>query len=95
MGITDTNNVPDLLFQSFVGITGGDFLLLAILLIAIVAFGLIYARAKASTSIIVIVGLTFVMSFFVSELIFVWWLAIIGSIFVLINGLRKWITGQQ
>lgn len=95
MSILDSNNVSDLLFNTFVGVTSGDWLFLAILLIGIVGMALIYARAKASTSIIVVVSLTFLMSFFVSELIFVWWLAIIGSIFVLMNGLRKWITGQQ
>jgi hypothetical protein len=95
MDSLNSSNLGELLFNMFVGATGGDFLLLAIAFIAILGMAFVYTKSKASTSIIVTVGFAFMFSFFVPELIFIWWLSIIASVFILINALKKWITGAN
>jgi len=93
--ITDTNNIMDFFTQSMLGAVSGDWMLLAVLFIAALAMTLVFAKAKASTSVAVIAAVGIMFSFVVDGLMFIWWLAIIGAIFVLINGLRKWITSQS
>lgn len=92
--LADTNNLIELIATSLIGSTSGDWMILAIIFMATLGMGLIYARAKASTAVAVIAAVALMFSFVVDGLMFIWWLAIIASIFILINGLRKWITSQ-
>jgi len=90
--ITDANTVQEFMLNTFVGITGGNFLLLGILVFLIIGFALIYGKARASTVVMIGASFVFVFSLLDSQFAFLFWLALIASIFVLINGLRKWIT---
>lgn len=91
--ITDTNNVTDFITNALIGSTSGDVLLLGILVFGIIAIALVLGKSRASTSVMVGVMWVFLFGLLNPQFVFLFWLAILGSIFVLINGLRKWIQG--
>ena len=91
---TDTNSIIEVVTYNLVNSVSGDWTLLAIFFMATLGMALVFSKAKASTSIATMAGVTIMFSFIVPGLMFLWWLAIIAAIFVLINGLRKWITSQ-
>jgi len=93
--ITDTNSIVGFAYDTMIGSVGGDWILLGILVFAVIGIALIMGRAKASTVLMVGVSMAFVFGLLIpSAFMFIFWIAIIGAVFVLINGLRKWITGQ-
>jgi hypothetical protein len=92
--ITDSNNLPGLIGNALVGSIGGDWLLLAILFILIIGIALIYARARASLVLTVGMISVFIFGLLVPELTFLFWLILLISGFVLIMGLRRWLTSQ-
>jgi hypothetical protein len=92
--ITDTNSVIGFASNLLGGITGGDIILMGFLFFLIVTVGLIMAKVKASTAVMVGVSIAFMFAFYAGAFIVIFWIALIAALFVLINGLRKWITGQ-
>jgi hypothetical protein len=93
--IEDTNTLSTFFFHTFEGMVSGDFILLGILIMLIIGIALILAKARASTVIMVETSIVFIFALLIpSAFMFVYWIVILASIFVLINGLRKWITGQ-
>ena len=92
--IADASTVQDLLANIFICITGGDFLLLGILFIAIIGIVLIYARARASLVLVVGAVLIFIFGILVPSIAFIFWIILIASAFILIMGLRRWLTSQ-
>ena len=92
--IADTNSVIDFGYNTLVGTVGGDWILLGILIFAVIGIALVLGRAKASTVVMVGVSMAFIFGLLIpGAFMFIFWIAIIGAMFVLINGLRKWITG--
>lgn len=92
--ITDTNSVVSFSYNTLVGVFGGDFMLLALFLLVGIASVFVLARVKASSALIIGVFFVFIFAAILQQLFFIFWLIIIASLFVLINGLRKMITGQ-
>jgi predicted membrane protein len=93
--IADTNSVFDFGYNVLTGVVGGDWVFLGILLFIALGLGLIYSRARASSVVMVGVALAFLFGLMVpGAFMFVFWISIVVSLFVLVNGLRKWITGQ-
>jgi hypothetical protein len=92
--IADTNSIVAFGYNSITGIFGGDVLLLGILLLLCVSAIFVVARVKASSALMIGAFMVFIFSIVVGQLFFVFWLIIIASLFILINGLRKQITGQ-
>lgn len=92
--IPDSNNVVDFVYNATIGITGGDFFLLYILLIMVVAVALILVRAKASTVLVSIFGLTFLFMILQVPVQALFWIMLLIAVFVLIMGFRKQTTGQ-
>jgi len=90
--ITDANNIPEFILNTFVGITGGDFVLIGILIFIIIAFALITGKARASTVVMVGVAFTFIFGLIAQQFVFLFWLALLGAFLVLVNGIRKWVT---
>ena len=93
--ITDTNSIIEFGVSTLLGATGGNMIFLGILFFLGLGVILIMGKAKAST--VVMVGVSFSILFgILVPWAFMWivWIAILASLFVLINGLRKWITGQ-
>ena len=96
MVIADTNNVVGMAFNTLVDVSGGgNWIFVGIILFAVVGWWLMKTGARASTVVMVGVSLSMIMIYaVVPEFQFIFWIAIIAAMFVLINGLRKWITGQ-
>ena len=96
MVFTDTNSAVGFAFNTLVDISGGgNWIFLGIILFGIIGYFLLRTGARASTVVMVGVGLASIFIYAaVPEFQFLFWIAILGAMFVLINGLRKWITGQ-
>lgn len=92
--ITDSNTLVGFATNTVVGMVGGNWLLLGIIFFIIIAMALIWGRARASLVLMTGFGCVFVFSLLSESFTFLFWLTIIASIFVLLNGLRKWFTGQ-
>ena len=92
--IDDTNSVVGLAGNWLGGITSGDMILLGILVFAGIMLVLVFAKVKASTALMVGVSVMFMFAMVASAFMIFFWIALIISIFVLINGIRKWVTGQ-
>jgi len=92
--IGDSNSAIGFTTNLLGGITSGDMLLLGILLFGGVMIALMLARVKASTAVMVGVAMAFMLAFVAGAFMVLFWIALIISIFVLMNGIRKWITGQ-
>ena len=90
----DTNNIVNLFGNSLIGATGGDWILLGILFIIIIGFALLMGRARAGLVIMVGVASIFVFSIIEPAFAFMFWVALIISLLVLVMGLRRWLTSQ-
>ena len=91
----DTNNIVGLVSNSLIGATGsGDWIILGILFLAIIGFALLMGRARAGLVIMVGVASIFVFSIIEPAFAFMFWVALIISLLVLVMGLRRWLTSQ-
>lgn len=75
------------------GLAGGDTVILGIIIFTLVLLALVWVKAKASVVICVGISIAFMLSFVNPDFIFLFWIALIASAFVLVNGLRKMFTG--
>jgi hypothetical protein len=92
--ITDTNNVVDFSSNVLGGLLGTDSLvLLGIIFFLVICVALIWSRAKAGTSVMVGAFMAVMLSFVAPEFGFLFWIGILISLVMLINGLRKMWVG--
>ena len=94
--IGDSNSVVGFA-TNFIGgmVTGTDsFVFIGIILFLLVAVMMIFARVKVGTAVMVGASMAVMLSAVASEFGFIFWIAILVAGFVLVNGIRKWITGQ-
>ena len=87
--ITDTNSVGEFGFNALVGATGGDFLILGLVVILVIALACIVGRVKAGTALMIGLFTIFLFALFIPTLMSIFWIILIISILVLINGIRK------
>ncbi len=87
--ITDSNHVVPFAENIIFNVSGGDMLLLAMLIFLGLTIVLIMARAKASTSMIVGISVLFLFGFLTNMVMPVIWIAMLVSIILLVNGIRK------
>ena len=92
--MVDVSSITGLFDAIFTGITGGNLLIMAILFIAIIGLVLIYARARASLVLVVGAILVFIFGILVPSMAFIFWIILLASGFMLIMGLRRWLTSQ-
>jgi hypothetical protein len=93
--ITDTNSIIGFFSNSMVGMFGdGAFILIGILFFLVIAYFAIVSKARTGTMVMIGASIAVMFSFIAPEFGFLFWIAILVAGFVLINGLRKWITGQ-
>lgn len=90
--IADTNSFTGFVFNTLVTSVGGDLLILGLVVFAGLAGLLLLSGARASTAIMIGVGFVFMFSLLVPAFAFLFWLAVIVALFVLINALRKQVT---
>ena len=92
--ISDANTIVDLFFQTAVGMSSGSFVLMGFLALLCVGVVLILAKAKISTVLVSGTCIIFVFAFFDPVFMVMFWAAVVVSLLMLINGLRKQFTGQ-
>lgn len=90
--IADTNNIVNLFGDSITNMVSGDFVLFGILFFIIIALAMIYGKVRAS--VVVMVGFVgiFIFSLLSGSFVPVLWIILIVVGFVLLMGLRRWLT---
>jgi len=92
--ITDTNSVVGFAANVLGGMLGTDSLILVgIIFFMCIAVAMIWAKVKAGTAVMIGAVMAVMLSFVAPEFGFLFWLAILASLVVLINALRKMWTG--
>ena len=92
--ITDTNSVVVFAANVLGGMLGTDSLvMLGIVFFLCIAVAMIWAKVKAGTAVMIGAVMAVMLSFVAPEFGFLFWLAILGALVVLINALRKIWTG--
>ena len=90
--VTDANTLGGL-FNSYLDLGfGGDWILIGICVFALIAFFLVLTRVRAGGIVAVGAGFAYLLSLFNPAFQFIFWLAIMVSVFMLIQGLRKQTT---
>lgn len=92
--IADTNTLVGLTGGFFTDMVGGNFVLLGIIFFLLIGFALIWGRARASVVLMAGLGAVFVFGLLSEQFVFLFWIVIIIAGFVLLNGLRRWLTSQ-
>jgi len=93
--INDTNSIVSFAANVINSLAwgNGSFVFIGILVFLVLCFAMIWGRVKAGTAVMIGATVAVMLSFATSEFGFVFWLAVIVSVFVLINGLRKQMVG--
>jgi hypothetical protein len=91
--ISDTNSVIGFAYNTIVGVMGGDFLLLGLAFLLVVSLVFIVGRVRAGSALMVGLFITFVFALFVPALMALFWIILIVSVLVLVNGLRRTWSG--
>jgi hypothetical protein len=92
--IADTNSVigfSSLILGNLLG--SNSLVLLGIVIFMAIAVALIWAKMKIGTSVMIGSIVAVMLSFFIPEFGFLFWLGILVSLVMLVNGLRKFWGG--
>jgi len=91
--IADVNNVVSLGANTLIGVSSGSMILLGLLILLAVGFALVMGKAKVSTTILSGTCIIFIFSMVEPAFMFMFWVALVVSLLILVNGLRKmWIS---
>jgi len=89
----DGSSVSELVGSVINSFIGGDWLFFGIVIMLLLAVAFIFGKAKTGTAVVIGMGFLFFISLFNPVFWFGWWLGLAVGAFVLINALRKQITG--
>lgn len=92
--ITDSNNVSGLIFNSVIEFTGGDWIFVGLLIIALFVVIVLFSKMRSGAVLASGVAIVFVLSILYPGFFFLFWLAVIIAVFMLANAIRKRITGN-
>ena len=90
----DANTVAGLAYNFVIEFTGGDWIFLGIIILVLLAFLVAFARVRSGGVVAIATAFVFVLSILDSRFMFIFWIALIISIFILVNAIRKKIVGQ-
>jgi hypothetical protein len=90
----DANSLGGLIYSGVIDFTGGDWILLGIGILVLLAFLVAFARVRSGGVVAIATAFIFVLSILDSRFMFIFWIALIISIFILVNAIRKKIVGQ-
>ncbi len=93
--ITDSNNIIGLAESIGYSVVGGDIILLGFVVMLIILSLLVMAKAKAGTSVVIIASMIFLFSIFDNRFMFVFWIILVISVFILILEIYKRLTGRR
>ena len=89
-----SNSIVDFTGNAVVGATGGDMILLGLLFILLISFVLLKAKVKAGNVVAIGVCITFTFSLLNPAFGFMFYVALVITALVLVNGIRKMVQGQ-
>jgi len=92
--ITDANTPVAFVYNVAVELTGGDWIFTGLIVLVLLIFVLALARVRSGGIVAVGASFFFVLSMFNPIFMVMFWIALIVSIFMLVMGLRKKLTGQ-
>jgi len=92
--LADSNSVVELIGSAVTGSVGGDTILLGILFIVLISFVLLTAKVKAGSVVAIGVCITFVFSLLNPAFSFVFYVVLVVTALILVNGIRKMVQGQ-
>ncbi len=92
--IQDSNTVAGFGWNTIVEFTGGDWILIGLVIFAMLALVMLFAKVRSGAAIVIGVGFSYLLSTFVPDFAFIFWIAIIAGMFMLVQGMRKQSTGQ-
>ncbi|MEO5350113.1 MAG: hypothetical protein H7836_10760 [Magnetococcus sp. YQC-3] len=93
--LTDGNTVSTFGWNVITEFTGGDWIFIGIIVMAILALVLLLGQVKSGGAVVIGAAFMFLLSLFNSVFIFAFWLALIIGLFLLVNGIRKQIMGTS
>jgi hypothetical protein len=92
--LADTNSIVELGFTSLMGVSSGSFILLGILVLIVIGIALVMGKAKIGIAILSGTCIIFIFSLLEPAFMFMFWIALIVSLLMLVNGLRRTWTSQ-
>lgn len=95
LSIIDSNNIIGLAESIGYSVVGGDIILLGFVVMLIILSLLVMAKAKAGTSVVIIASMIFLFSILDNRFMFVFWIILVISVFILILEIYKRLTGRR
>lgn len=95
LAITDSNNIIGLAESIGYSVVGGDIILLGFVVMLIILSLLVMSKAKAGTSVVIIASMIFLFSILNNQFMFVFWIILVISVFILILEIYKRLTGRR
>lgn len=92
--IEDANNVAEFGGNILVEFTGGDWIILGLAIFALLAVIMLFTKVRSGAAIVIGVGFSYLLTVFVQEFAFIFWIAVIVGLFIMVQGFRKQSTGQ-
>jgi len=92
--IQDANTVSGFGWNAIVEFTGGDFIFIGLGIFVLLGLLLLFAKVRSGGAIVIGVGFSYLLTVFTPEFAFVFWIALIAGIFVLVQGFRRQSQGQ-
>jgi hypothetical protein len=92
--IQDANTLSGFMYNVVIDFTGGDWILVGIGLLILVGLLLALGGVRSGGAIAIVISIVFALSLLDSSFIFIFWIGFIIAVFVLMNAIRKKITGQ-
>ena len=93
--VKDSSTLMELGGNTMFFATGGDWIIFGIVVILMVAIALLGANGKSGAAVTVGMSIAFLLAYMNPAFLFIFWLGAVASILMLVNGIRKWITGTQ
>ena len=89
MMIQDANTVAGLAGNTIIEFTGGDWLFLGLIVFFMIAIMLLFANVRSGATIVIGVAFSYLLTVFSPEFSFIFWLAVIVGIFIMVKGARQ------
>jgi len=92
--VTDANTLAGLVYNYAIEVTGGDWLFVGIITLVLLALVLAMSGVRSGGVVAIGAAFIFMLSLFNPAFIFLFWIAFIIAVFVLVNAIRKKMQGQ-
>ena len=92
--IEDSNNIAAFGWNTIVEFTGGDWIFIGLGIFILLALVLLLGKVRSGAAIVIGVSCSYLLTLFDPNFKFIFWIALIAGVFILVQGLRKQSTGQ-